>query len=76
MTYRLSPEISKITSPVILLTDGKKHSFENGAKAAEAHFNKKLFIKEIRAVENSIEITLEEAAIKGVNWIGEEQTYF
>ena len=37
MTYKLNPEIGKITSPVeLIFLDGEKRRFDNGAEACSA----------------------------------------
>ena len=77
MTYKLNPEIGKIQSPVILiLPDGERRKYINGAAVAEDVFDQRLLIDTVRAVGNTVEIKLTEPQMKASTWIGEEQTFF
>ena len=63
MTYKLEPGVSRITSPIKLhLPGGEIKEFENGAAVCAAVFEKKYVVREIRAIENVVEVKLEEAA--------------
>lgn len=61
MTYKLEPGLSRIISPIKLhLPGGEIKEFENGTEACAAVFDHKYVIREIRAVENVVEVKLEE----------------
>ena len=63
MTYKLEPGLSRITSPIKLrLPGGKIKEFENGAAACAAVFDHRYVVREIRAVDGTVEITLKESA--------------
>ena len=77
MTYKLNPEIGKISSPIkLFLPDGRELMFSSGAEAMEAVFEKQLVVDEIAAVDSVVEIRLSESCSVSVNWVGEEQTFF
>lgn len=77
MTYKLNPALSKILSPIILiLPDGNKQEYENGNELVEAVFDKCYMVKSMKAVSNSIEITLMERTASVMNWNGEEAVSF
>ena len=76
MTFKLEPIISKITDPVVLIFDGNKKMFKSGKDAADAVFDKRLLIEEIKVVDAAIEIFLKEVSMPISNWVGEEQTFF
>lgn len=82
MTYKLEPGLRRIVSPVvIILPDGSRKKYDNGAQVCEDVFVRYYRVDEIRAVNGDgiglIEIKLKtlEAPV-GSNWIGEEQTLF
>ena len=75
MTYKLEPGLARITSPVRVIMSGEIKEFESGLAATEAEFDKKWRVVELRAVENVIEIVLEQMDAPIVNPIGEE-TFF
>lgn len=79
MTYKLNPEVKKITSPITIKFDGSDSvlNFANGVALAEADFDKNYLIDSISAKDNSIEITIRENdMVNVVNWIGEEAVSF
>lgn len=77
MTYKLEPGLGRITSPTVLIfPDGHTQTFPSGEKVASATFDHRFRVTEIKAVENTVEIAIEEMAMPGVNWTGEEQTFF
>lgn len=79
MTYKLNPEVKKITSPIIIKFDGSEEvlSYEDGAALAEADFEKNYLIDSVSAKDSSIEITLRENdKVNVVNWVGEEAVSF
>ena len=76
MTYKLESTIAKISCPVVLMFDGKKKKFKNGESAAEADFDRRLLVDEIKISGEMIEIFLKEVNLPLTNWIGEEQTFF
>ena len=79
MTYKLNPEVKKITCPITIRFDGSGDvlGFENGIALADADFEKNYRIESISAKDNSIEITLREKdLVNVVNWVGEEAVSF
>ena len=61
MTYKLEPGLARISSAIVLvMPDGERIEFESGEEAAEAVFNHRYVVGEIRAVETKIEIILKE----------------
>ncbi len=60
MTYKLNPEIRKITSLVeLVFPDGEKRQFENGAEACSAVLENRYVVKEMKAGNGKIVICLE-----------------
>ena len=80
MTYRLNPEVKKISSPIIIIFEDSDDVmyFENGRDLAEADFDKNYFIDSVAAKDSSIVIMIREnnMAINDVNWVGEEAVRF
>lgn len=77
MTYKLEPGLGRIKSPIVLIfPDGHREEYTSGSDVVEAVFEKKYQVVEIRAVENIVEIVVEEVTAPIVNWTGEEQTFF
>lgn len=73
----LNVQITQIISPVtIIFPDGRRQEFSNGKEAADAKYNGCYDIRSIRAVGNTIEITLEPAETFPTRWVGEEQVSF
>ena len=77
MTYKLNPELKKIQSPITLvLPDGSRSEYQSGTDVTSEMFEKRYTVSSMRAIENSIEIRLEEASVNEINWIGEEAVSF
>lgn len=77
MTYKLNPEIGKILSPIILVfPEGESVCYPDGEAVNDASFEKPYQITAIRAVDNSIEVTLEERKAEEITWNGEEEVSF
>lgn len=76
MTYHLNPELEKIVSPItLILPDGEHLHFTCGIEATKDTFDKNYGIVEIRAVENTVEVTLFERTVPNVSCVGDE-TFF
>ena len=76
MTYKLEPGLSRITSSVhLILPTGEIKEYRDGKAATEAVFDKRWKVTELRAVENTVEVIVEELKVPDVNPIGEE-TFF
>ena len=72
MTYKLNPEIRKITSPVeLIFPDGEKRLFENGADVCSDVFEDRYVVKEIKAVDATVEIYLQFVE-EDMNWVKEQ----
>ena len=53
--------MGRFSSPVVLvMPDGKKREYKDGTELAEAVFDHRYVVGEIRAAENKIEIILKE----------------
>ena len=76
MKYKLNPELRKIQSPIKIIIGDEHKKYINGTALTADVFVKRYVISSIRAIENVIEIELEEAVVNAVNWTGEEQTFF
>lgn len=76
VTYKLNPELRKISSPVVLVIGADRLEYASGNSAAAAEFDKWYLITEMKAVDSKIEISLEEQIAPVTNWNGEEQTFF
>lgn len=76
MTYKLNPELRLITSPITLIfPGGVRHSYSSGVAVANKTFNERYRVVEVREVEGTVEIELEQMKVLNVNPIGEE-TFF
>ena len=61
MTYKLNSSLGKIVSPVVLvLPDGGKMRYGSGAELERAVFEKRYQVDALRAVEDMVELVLEE----------------
>ena len=77
MTYILNPEIGKILSAIILIfPEGERECYPDGEAVKDASFEKPYQITAIRAVDDSIEVTLEERRTEEITWNGEEEVSF
>ena len=75
MTYKLDPEVRKITSPVIVsFCDGREdEQYEDGAALAEAVFCKNYLIESLSVRNGSVLLTVRENdQVSSINWVGEE----
>lgn len=77
MTYKLSPELRYISSPIVLIMpSGVRRDYSCGTAVCEDVFDERYKIMEVRAVGDEIVIELGIQEIFGTNWTGEEQTFF
>lgn len=77
MTYKLNPEIGKILSAIILIfPEGERECYPDGEAVKGASFEKPYQITAIRAVDDNIEVTLQERRIVEITWNGEEEVSF
>lgn len=79
MTYKLSQELSKIVSPILLKFAGEERnlSFENGRALAAAEFEKGYLVESLEAKEGCIVLTIRENdKVNGITWSGEEAVSF
>ena len=77
MNYKLNPELAKIEAPVVLVIDGKEHSYENGVALLHLNFKQNYLIDKITARDNSVVVFLKRNdKINNMNWIGEETVSF
>ena len=74
MTYKLDPEVRKITSPIILsFSDGREdQQFPNGASLADAVFCKNYLIEALSAQDGSVVLAMRENdQVNAVDFAGE-----
>lgn len=77
LTYKLNPDLKRITSPVSLLfPDGTKMQYANGAEVAEASFEKRYLVDTLQAEDGIVVIDLKEPEPMSLNWSGEEAVSF
>lgn len=77
MTYKLSPQLRFIKTPVILVIDEEEKRYPGGECLTKLEFDKRYVIDSISARDNAVVVTLKEnnqSAI--INWIGEEAVSF
>ena len=73
----LNIQISQIASPIaVIFPDGQRQEFASGKEAAEKKYSDSYDVRSIRAVDSTLEITLEPIDILPTGWIGEEQISF
>lgn len=76
MTYRLEPGLARILSPITLhFPDHTTCRFSSGEELTGTVFDKRYRVVEMRAVDNTVEIRVEEMAVPEINALGEE-TFF
>ena len=77
MTYKLNPELRKISSPIILQGAGANQEYPNGSALAEASFSKNYIVEDVSAKDDSVIVTVSEnKQICPINWAGEEAVSF
>lgn len=77
MTYKLDPSVAKITSRILLISNGTEKVYENGEQLADADFDKYYLIESISIKDDMIAVKLKENdRINDTNWCGEEQVSF
>ena len=63
-------------SPILLrFPDGHTANYSSGEEVCETVFDRKYRVVEMRAMENTVEIRVEEMAVPEINAVGEE-TFF
>lgn len=76
MTYKLEPGLGRIMSPILLcFPDGRTANYSSGEEACRAVYDRKYRVVEMRAVDNTVEIRVEEMPVPEINAVGEE-TFF
>lgn len=71
MTYRLNPEVRKITSPIILsFSDGREdQQFQDGASLADAVFCRNYLLESLSARNGYVVLTVRENdQINATDW--------
>ncbi|MBR3245125.1 MAG: hypothetical protein IKF90_20940 [Parasporobacterium sp.] len=77
MTYKLNPAIAKVKSPVILVyPENRREEYRSGEDAAEAVFEERYEIREIRAVHDKIEVRLNTLQSVNSSWCNEKEASF
>lgn len=77
MTYKLSPQLSLIKAPVILLVEGEERQYSSGEELTRLTFDKNYIIDSISARDGSVVVTLKENdRTFNINWVGEEEVRF
>lgn len=77
MKYKLSYEVKKIKSRVLVKFDGNEAEYESGIELADVEFDKYYLIDSITAENDTVVLTLvENTKINDISWCGEEQISF
>lgn len=77
MKYKLSYEVKKIKSRVLVKFEDNEATYESGAELADVEFDKYYLIDSITADNDMVVLTLvENTKINDINWCGEEQISF
>lgn len=78
MTYKLNPEVKKITSPVVLMIDGEQQEYPDGLTLSEVYFQKQYFVSSLSAQDGKVVLSLKEnTQINNITWAkGESVSFF
>ena len=77
MTYKLNPELSKISCPIILRGAGDDQEYPNGTALTEQSFHKNYIVENISAKSDAVIITVtENRQTIPIGWVGEEVVSF
>lgn len=77
MTYKIDPEVAKITCPIITMIDEKETRYESEKSLTEQMFNKPYLIKEITASNNTIVLVLiENCIVNSTEWSKDQEISF
>lgn len=77
MKYKLSYEVNKIKSRVLVKFDSNEAEYKSGAELADVEFDKYYLIDSITAENDTVVLTLvENTKINDINWCGEGKISF
>ena len=77
MTYKLNPELSKISCPIILRGAGDDQEYPNGTALTEKSFPKNYIVEDISAKSDAVIVTVSEnRQTIPIAWVGEEAVSF
>jgi len=77
MKYKLSYEVKKIKSRVLVKFEDNEVEYESGTELADVEFDKYYLIDSIIAENDTIILNLvENTKINDISWCGEEQNSF
>lgn len=69
MTYKLNPDVKKITSPVVLVVDGVQQEYPNGMALSEVSFEKQYLVSSLSAQDGKVVISIKEnMQINDTSW--------
>lgn len=77
MKYKLSYEVEKIKSRILMKFDGNEAEYESGTELVDVEFDKYYLIDSIAAKNDMVVLELvENTKINDISWCGEEQVSF
>lgn len=77
MTYKLNPEVRKITSPVTLVIGGETRNYPNGEALTELTFDKRYRITSLSAQGGEVVLNLEEnKQVNDTAWNNDKKVSF
>ena len=77
MTYKLDQSVAKITSRILLISNGTEKVYENGEQLANADFDKYYLIESISIKDDMIAVKLKENdSINDVKWANNSKVSF
>ena len=77
MTYKLNPELSKISCPIILHGAGDDQEYPNGSALMEQSFPKNYIVENISMKSDAVIVTVSENQhMNPIAWVGEEALSF
>lgn len=77
MKFKLSYEVKKIKSRVLVKFEDNEAEYESGAELVDVEFDKYYLIDSITAKNDIVVLTLvENTKINDISWCGEEQISF
>ena len=77
MTYKLNPELRKISCPIILRGAGEDQKYPNGVALADMTFSENYIVEEISAKGDAVIVTVSKKRQNlPIAWVGEEAVSF
>ena len=77
MTYKLNPELRKISCPIILRGAGEDQEYLNGSSLTERTFSESYIVEDISAKSDAVIVTVSKNRQNvPIAWVGEEAVSF